>query len=293
MSRRGRDFRLIPLVLIAAGSLLALKISGLVLDGGYTLSDRLRSRAPDQLKIVDPASVPDHPRILRPGDPAPVPTHAGTAKKKSWAQEMFNFQSDDPDEVTGSVEKKEEKTDAATPPLKASRTPPDPPRIDAGAPPSQAAPRPVMTAGERAILESLQNRREELDRRARELDMRESLLKAAEKRIEAKVNELKEMEARIKAEMGERDKAEAEHFKAIITMYETMKPKDAARIFDKLDMKVLLDVALAMNPRSMSEILAQMTPEAAERLTVELANRSGVKKTAPGLPKIENKTSGS
>ncbi|MBX6329616.1 MAG: flagellar protein FlbB [Pseudolabrys sp.] len=293
MMRRGRDFRLIPLVLVAAGSLLALKVSGLVLDGGYTLADRMRARAPDRLKIVDPASVPDHPRIVRAGDPEPAPVGAKNARKKSWAQEMFNFQSDEADDVTGSVEKKDEKTDPAPPPLKASSKPPDQPRIDTGAPPAPSAARPLMTAGERAILESLQNRREELDRRARELDMRENLLKAAEKRIEAKVNELKEMEARIKAEMGERDKAEAEHFKAIITMYETMKPKDAARIFDKLDMKVLLDVALAMNPRSMSEILAQMTPEAAERLTVELANRSGVKKTAPGLPKIENKTSGS
>ena len=58
-------------------------------------------------------------------------------------------------------------------------------------------------------------------------------------------------------------------------MYETMKPKEAAKIFDRLDIKVLLEVASQIKPQRMSEIMAQMTPEAAERLTVELAARSG------------------
>ena len=76
-------------------------------------------------------------------------------------------------------------------------------------------------------------------------------------------------------------------------MYENMKAKDAAKIFDRLDMQVLVEVATQINPRRMSDILAQMTPEAAERLTVELAARSRGKdeaKTAPAdLPKIEGK----
>ena len=125
--------------------------------------------------------------------------------------------------------------------------------------------------------------------------MRESLLKAAEKRVEAKVAELKGVETRVKTEMGNRDKAEAKRLKGLITMYENMKPKDAARIFDRLDMKILVEVSTQMNPRTMSAILAQMTPEAAERLTVELANRAGGQPTAQNpnqLPKIEGKPSG-
>ncbi len=70
-------------------------------------------------------------------------------------------------------------------------------------------------------------------------------------------------------------------------MYENMKAKDAARIFDRLDMKILMDVASQMNPRRMSDVLAQMSPDAAERLTVELANRAGA--SGSELPKIEGK----
>ena len=74
-------------------------------------------------------------------------------------------------------------------------------------------------------------------------------------------------------------------------MYENMKAKDAARIFDRLEMRILVEVASQINPRRMADILGQMSPEAAERLTVELANRAnagGDRGTDAGnLPKIE------
>jgi flagellar motility protein MotE (MotC chaperone) len=76
-------------------------------------------------------------------------------------------------------------------------------------------------------------------------------------------------------------------------MYEGMKAKDAAKIFDRLDMKILLEVAMQVNPRRMSDILAQMNPEAAERLTVELAGKPGASSakaaSAAELPKIEGR----
>ena len=287
MTRRGRDFRLIPVVLLATICLFALKVSGLVFDGGYTLSERLQANK-TALTVVDPASVPDYPRIVVAGDPA-APSGVPSAHAKPWAKEMFNFQNDGSD-ITGSFEKKEEKPAGSE--LKVSTKGPDAPKLEAGNSSITVEPGKVLSSGERAILESLQNRRKALDQRSRELEMRESLLKATEKRVEARVAELKTMEARLKASIGERDKAEAERFKAIITMYENMKAKEAARIFDKLDMKVLVDVANAMNPRSMSQILAQMTPESAERLTVELAKLSSANKTPDALPKIENKPGG-
>jgi flagellar motility protein MotE (MotC chaperone) len=57
-------------------------------------------------------------------------------------------------------------------------------------------------------------------------------------------------------------------------------------------MRVLIEVANTMNPRRMSDILGQMSPEVAERLTIEIANRSGVIDRAAGpaeLPKIEGR----
>src|SRR6202043_796055 len=111
--------------------------------------------------------------------------------KPSWVQDMFNFPTgrSDPTDVTGSVEKpKEEAPKPAAPAAEAPK--PDgsvvyPDRTQ------------QVSPSERAILERLQARRQELETRAREIDIRASLLKAAEKRIESQTEELKATESRI------------------------------------------------------------------------------------------------
>jgi flagellar motility protein MotE (MotC chaperone) len=155
----------------------------------------------------------------------------------------------------------------------------------------------VASAGERALLERLQKRREELDARARELDLRESMLKAAEKKLETEPAPGKPSAAKSGDGGGQsqgRDDTENARFKSVVTIYETMKPKDAAKIFDRLDIKVLLDMASQIKPQRMSEIMAQMTPEAAERLTIELAAKSGAERTLNpmNLPKIDGRPGG-
>jgi flagellar motility protein MotE (MotC chaperone) len=309
MIRFARDFRLIPIVLVATISLFVLKVSGLVFNGGYTLADRLQNRGKPELKIDPGESVPKYPKIVVDGDP----NDPSAAARPSWAQQMFNFNGSTNPDITGSVEKPAkpagEKSSAAKPAkpksgeekadsggaFKVSDKPPPPPKLEAGGTVIPIVPGHINSPGERAILESLQKRREQLDARARDLDMREALLKATEQRVQAKVTELKEVEKQVKSAEGGRDKAEAGRFKDIITMYENMKAKDAARIFNRLDMKTLVEVSTKMKPRAMSSILAQMSPDAAEHLTVELATLAGgtPQKQAPKqLPKIEGKPDG-
>ena len=92
---------------------------------------------------------------------------------------------------------------------------------------------------------------------------------------------------------AKRDEEDVAKFKSLVSMYENMKAKDAAKIFDRLDMRVLVELANKMNPRRMSDILGLMSTEAAERLTIEIANRSGAigsgTPTATELPKIEGR----
>lgn len=127
-----------------------------------------------------------------------------------------------------------------------------------------------VSPAEKAILERLGERREELEGRMRELEMRERLLNSAEKKLDGRVGDLKTMEEKA----GPAAKASADEAKAIknlVIMYEAMKPKDAARVFDRLGLDVLVPVVQQMNPRKMSEVLAAMAPDRAEKLTVALA----------------------
>ena len=151
-----------------------------------------------------------------------------------------------------------------------------------------------MSQAERAILERLTERRQELDQRERELAMRETMLQAQEKKLDEKVAELKDVEAKIQAATQKKQDAEVAKLKGVVTMYENMKAKDAAKIFDRLDIRLATEVAFQIAPRRMSDILALMSPEAAERLTVELANRNSDKaQAAPDLPKIDGRPGGS
>jgi flagellar motility protein MotE (MotC chaperone) len=249
-----RDIRILPVVLVAVLGLAILKIAGLVIDGGYVFEYQ----------------------------PQPVKQ----PEKQSWAQEMFNFPGGPKpvdSDITGSVDAK--KDDAAKPKVGAPEA-----IAVTNTPPVEQAPK--ISDSERAILERLQSRRQELDARARELEIRESLLKAAEKRIETKVDEMKGVEAGIKTATEQKSEADAARFKGIVTMYESMKPKDAAKIFDRLEMPVLFEIASQMAPRKMSDVLGLMQPEAAERLTVELARRAqgGERATSTAeLPKIEGR----
>ena len=263
-----RDIRVIPVVLVAIFGLAVLKVAGLVLDGGYVFDYQ-----PQPTSQPQPASQPQ-------------PT------KKSWAQDTFNFPGAgskvakaDSDDITGSVHEKPK--EAPKPAAPASADPPHQSGTVVFPEPNQQS----VSPSERAILERLQARRQELEQRAREIDIRESLLKSAEKRIEGRVEEMKATEARITTATGQKAEAEAARFKGIITMYEGMKPKDAAKVFDRLEMSVLYEIASQIAPRKMSDILGLMQPESAERLTVELARRAGSDKSASAaeLPKIEGK----
>jgi flagellar motility protein MotE (MotC chaperone) len=206
--------------------------------------------------------------------------------RQSWAQETFNFPGGnkiDSSDITGSVEKPKE--EEAKPVVNAPEVAkPDGIVVH----PEQAQ---SVSPSERAILERLQSRRQELEARAREIDIRESLLKAAEKRVESRVEELKAIESRITTATHQKSEADTARFKGIITMYEAMKPKDAAKVFDRLEMPVLFEIASQIAPRKMSDILGLMSTEAAERLTVEMARRAGSDKSASAadLPKIEGK----
>jgi flagellar motility protein MotE (MotC chaperone) len=248
-----RDIRVIPVVLVAIFGLVVLKIAGLVLDGGYVFDFQSGGQG---------------------------------AKQASWAQEVLNFPGapkGDPADITGSAAAKKEE---APKPAAPATEPAKPSGVVVF--PDQT---PRMSESERALLERLQSRRQELEQRAREIEIRESLLKAAEKRIESKVEEMKALETKSSTSAGQRGEQEAARFKGIITMYEGMKPKDAAKVFDRLEMGVLIEIALQIAPRKMSDIMGLMQPEAAERLTVEMARRAGGgdKNQAAELPKIEGK----
>ena len=134
----------------------------------------------------------------------------------------------------------------------------------------------TLTKAEIDVLRQLAQRRDELDVRARELDDREALLKATEQRIAEQAQQMKQMRAEYEQIKNQRDEAAEASLRRLVTVYEAMKPDEAARIFETMEGAVLLDVVTRMGERRLAPILAQMSPAKAQALTIAMANRRAI-----------------
>ena len=145
-----------------------------------------------------------------------------------------------------------------------------------------AAPAP-MSEGERAVLMTLRARREALDARGRALDQRAAEMAAADKRLEERVAQLTALQTHLEALEADRQTHRAENWTGLVKTYEAMKPREAAAIFDALDMQVLLQVLDRMAERRAAPVLAAMQPDRA-RLATQLLAEMRTRSTAPPEP---------
>ncbi|WP_321339410.1 hypothetical protein [Breoghania sp.] len=267
-----KKLRLLHLVFLATGALLVFKCIGIVTQSGFVLSPVLEAQAQGEDPAGSDAGMPADgsgmPMTETPGEPGGEP---GSDLGVDLGGDLGGDFGGDLGGLPGVGDEGG---------LGNGRLPPEGTIIqgsDLG-----------RSRSERVVLERLRQRRKELDEREARQQLREDLLKAAEQRIESRVGELKDLEARIGVAVDEKKKQEEQEFKNLARMYEAMRAKDAARIFDRLELSILVKVARAMKPAKVADVMAKMQPEVAERLTIELA--TGGDGSGPGsvgdLPKI-------
>jgi flagellar motility protein MotE (MotC chaperone) len=269
--------RLIPAVILGAVGLLALKAISWTVGSGVSFVPLAEQVSP-RTAVVHPDG------SYNPND------FRGMVQMLARAREPYVITSP---EVTGSVPAKDaDKKDGKAPDGKK----PDGKVAEAASQPMPTGPNPkdrasVMNQGERTpstaereLIERLGERREQIDARQRELDMREKLLETAERKLDGRVGELKAVEDKLEGKKDDKDSGETQGLKKLVIMYENMKPKDAARVFDRLPSDVLVPMVLQMNPRKMSEVMASMSAEAAEKLTVALAVRARARSEGSAAP---------
>ncbi|WP_119419427.1 MotE family protein [Desertibaculum subflavum] len=260
--------RLLPVTLIGVAALAGLKTVDLW-QGGRFLGAPVAGAQTPAPTAAQPSAKPaaGAPTPLVPGKPAaeaakpaeakaPEPKHAETPK----------------------------------PPATVRSATPEPPKTPEPRTTANVLPRDQgFSAAEVEVLQSLSRRREELEQREQGIVAREALLAAAEKRIEGRINELKALEAKLTVLADKREEEEEKRLRGLVKVYESMKPADAARIFQELDMPVLLDVAERMKEAKLGPILAQMNPQKARAMTVELAGRRNPGDPAPKAEEAASK----
>jgi flagellar motility protein MotE (MotC chaperone) len=130
-----------------------------------------------------------------------------------------------------------------------------------------------LSPAELQVLQSLGNRRGELDQRASDLDVQVNLIAAAQNKLDSRIQQMNALKADIQALLGQADQQQQAETESLVRVYEAMKPKDAAARMTLLDDSVRLPMAAKMNERKLSAILSFMAPEDAKALTEKLARR--------------------
>lgn len=127
------------------------------------------------------------------------------------------------------------------------------------------------------ILQSLDKRRQELHDRDQDISLKESSLSVIDKNINDKITELEALQKELKSILTQYEAKEDEKILRLVKVYENMKPQEAAKIFEQLQMSILLEVAHKMKEVKLAPILAKMDAQKAKELTVELANWRRIK----------------
>lgn len=133
------------------------------------------------------------------------------------------------------------------------------------------------------LFADLSKRRKDLEAKEKELAMREALLKAAQAEIEQKTSELNTIKADIQSLLKQQTEQENQRITSLVKIYEGMKAKDAARIFDSLEMDVLMQVMTRMSERKSAPILAAMDADKARNVTIMMAEQNKLP-NMPALP---------
>lgn len=130
-----------------------------------------------------------------------------------------------------------------------------------------------LSPAELQVLQSLGQRRGQLDARENDLNTQLALMAAAEAKLDAKIKALNSLKTEVNGLLNQSNTKEQAEIDRLVKVFEGMKAKDAAPRLAALDDAVRIKIAAKMKERALSAIMAQMPAADAKKLTEMLARR--------------------
>jgi flagellar motility protein MotE (MotC chaperone) len=131
----------------------------------------------------------------------------------------------------------------------------------------------AYTPEEVELLQNLSKRKIEILKSQEELELKTKILEANELQLNKKLEELRNLKGQLEDLMAQYNEKENMKIASLVKIYENMKPKDAAKIFEELDMPILLQVVNVMKESKVAPILSAMDPIKAKEISTEFANQ--------------------
>ncbi len=117
----------------------------------------------------------------------------------------------------------------------------------------------------------IEERQAALDQREQDLATREEALRGLARRLQAELAELQALRRERDAEQVRVAQEDEERTLRLARLYETMKPKRAASIFDRTPVEEVASIARRMRDGKAALVIQQMTPERASAVTARLS----------------------
>ncbi len=133
--------------------------------------------------------------------------------------------------------------------------------------PSQA---PLKTKKDKGANPSLDAREEELRLREERIKQEEANLRALKKEIEAKLEQLKALEAKVTKLLKKRDEREEKRLVQLARVFESTPPEQAGPLLSKLDVKTAAEILYRMNGRKAGKIWGYVDADRAVKISEEL-----------------------
>ena len=129
-------------------------------------------------------------------------------------------------------------------------------------------------AGTAALLAALQDRAAKLAESETAMAERRQALAIAEEMIVARLEELKAAETQLSGTLALADSASEDDLKRLTSVYENMKPKEAALLFAEMEPDFAAGFLARMRPDLAAAVMAGLEPKAAYGISAVLAGRN-------------------
>ncbi|WP_299286944.1 hypothetical protein [uncultured Tateyamaria sp.] len=130
------------------------------------------------------------------------------------------------------------------------------------------------SSGSAQLLEALLKREAEVERQEAALAQRENNLKATKAEVERRIGVLEASEARLRQMITQAEATAEDDVLRLTTVYENMKPKDAAALFETMEPEFAAGFLARMQPEAAAKLLAGLNPETAYSISAIVAGRN-------------------
>ncbi len=147
------------------------------------------------------------------------------------------------------------------------------PTAPAREPGSPATLDPLTVAALQAMADELSRHRQDIDERERRVALREAVMASVEARIGEQLTRLEALKDELQRLNGQVDAEQQAKVAQMVKVYEAMKAKNAAAIFEPMALDLLLPIVRGMRETKVAAIVAEMDPAKARALTAELVRK--------------------